>query len=576
MKKIVITVLVALATIVNITAQIEKLIPEDAGFVFGLNTKNLSNELNKEKVKNLPIFKELKADYDKKIARGRATNEYSLFSLLFEQEKTGLNYEENFYFFVTNRGSYTIASFLLPIKDKEVFFASFKKVFGGDISELKQGGTFNQMSGLYDDSYFILSFGGKLSQSTNYDLSWKERKELRAKREEKTKEVTAKFHQSVFSNGSNSLMKNKSFKKALRQKRDVFAWASSDYLVSESMMKFMQNAVGGIREVDVFKVLNQDWVKDAFVGLDFNEKDITLDMKIKFGEDLKPFTKKIYKTRLNPKFKKYIDKDKTMFVSSSAIKPTEFIPLFKKLYLDVSSATKEIAPINKDIYELYDLVINQENIMKLWSGDVSFSFQGMNKQVVEHITYDYNEEYEYVERRVIDTVDVPEFVYLLATDDKEHIQNILNIIEYTKLIIKEGDYYSFTENNLNFYITLVDDVLLFTNNKEMVTTYRNGLPAKHHYKLPRRGNSYNEIDFQKILPVFLKILTNKWNYEERAFTRALMDYTKAGKSSVKIKKGKASVKIDLTNIEDNAFTTFMHYLDKNYVYYLEEREFFRP
>ncbi len=570
MKKIIIALL-SVITLTEATAQIEKYIPSDASLVVGLNLKELSGKVSTEDVEKMEFFQYLKSEYEKELEDEHSRNQFGFFPLLVDADSVGLSTSDNAYVYITNKKDYSVFTLLLTMKDKELFLHSLQQATDKKNSmfdEVIKGTLFDNISLdqetniAWNDTY--ISFSGVVL----YDGTYPE--ELKAVGVDKKEFATKKaleFHTSIFSQTmKRSLNKNTSFKKIKRKKNDLFIWTSSENLISESMIGLFEKELRKNKEIDLSSLLRKDWIKDISAGLDFNKGEIVLETQIKFGDELKGFTKKIYRTHLNQQFEKYIDKDKSLVVSSGAINPEEMIPLFKKLYLDISSSIHEVKPINKDAYELFDLVVNQKGIMNLFSGEVAFSFQGIKPQSVEYTSYNYTEDYKYEEVIRKDTIEIPQFLYLLGTNDKKHVQNILNIVEYTKLIIKEEEYYTFTENRVDYYIALVGDLLLVTNNKEMVTTYREGLPRGQQYRFPRRGNGYSQVDAQKIGALLLTTLTNPWDRDERSYTKAMLNYVDNAVSRTRVnKRARYKIKLKLKNVQGNSFNTLLHFFNKIYV-----------
>jgi len=123
-----------------------------------------------------------------------------------------------------------------------------------------------------------------------------------------------------------------------------------------------------------------------------------------------------------------------------------------------------------DIIEILEIIIDENALYKLFTGDVIISVNGVKEFEVIRKTYDWDENFNKIDK--IDTVNqkMPEILFMAGVGNKKDVNKFIKLLENTKVLKKEGNIYSVDVkgNKLPVHLRIYDDILFISNNKNYI------------------------------------------------------------------------------------------------------------
>lgn len=565
-------------------AQIEKFIPKNSGLVCGISPKQVKTKVDIDSLLTLPIYNKLQSGFLDKKEQGRSLGKNMLYALLFDQLQLGVSTNENWYFYLTNDDKIICGSFIIPLNDSKKWEDFIATENGLDLSKsIQKKGyktiTKNKFNNTWSDEYAVFHIGGVTDdylEETSPDADYDQKKEI------ERKILTEYFEDAnavLFKKSKDNLVSSSpAFKKVIEENHDAFVWANSRNLISDLVIKEIQREFRRQEQIKQFidKLKDNPWAENACLTLDFKDNKAVSSFSITLNDNLSEFIKDLYSKKISPELGRYIDAEKAQVVYGSAFNTEAIKPLIAQLFDQIASDIPQIGPISKDIYSLYELVIDEEAILNVIGNESAIAFYGMSPKPYEYTYFDYSEDYSSSTKKTrTDTLLVPMLTYTMKTGDPSRIQSILNIAEYGKVIFKEKDYYTFSQNKINFYIFLQDDFFVITTDQELVTKYRKGFPQKKRQTYPNAYNTFAQVQITQLVKQLLPNLNDIYDDQERAICKAIMQhFTKATYTGVEIDKNTFSVKLELeiTPSNQNSLTSFLGYINTQRSFIKSERD----
>jgi hypothetical protein len=132
--------------------------------------------------------------------------------------------------------------------------------------------------------------------------------------------------------------------------------------------------------------------------------------------------------------------------------------------------------------------LEQDDIWKLFRGDLYAAIYGTTETIDTFKTYDYatdeDGEYKYLEVEKTRIKKLPVFKVLGTSDAPEKLRGILNVlVEDEELAKKEDqDYYTKVEGNQTMYFAINEGIYCFTNDESFIKEFLNGAPSKEAFE----------------------------------------------------------------------------------------------
>ncbi len=152
--------------------------------------------------------------------------------------------------------------------------------------------------------------------------------------------------------------------------------------------------------------------------------------------------KKMYAHKPNKKFAKYLNSDKMVGFMSYAFDTETYLKELPEM-LDQSMG-RYFGLYNDEIgigAELFSLLLDEKAVAKVIKGDALLVLSDVSPKEYTYTTYEYNDNYERTETKKTKTETLPDFLFMLSSDDTHLLERVLNYgIKKEKVILKNGIY----------------------------------------------------------------------------------------------------------------------------------------
>lgn len=269
--------------------------------------------------------------------------------------------------------------------------------------------------------------------------------------------------------GANSSNNNLDFKTLLKSNPDAGFIIDYGQFVSMYMSPFKMTGLITGYESMVAQLMNVYTGIKAYVTFDFNKDDISLKCDFKYSESIKEIYKDVKKKKISPMFFPYLDKNLMGYVA---------------LGIDVKGVSKGVGnylrktlpsiPAYGDMavagMDLINLVIDEERLYKIFSGDIVMAVNGVKPVQIIHTSYDFDEEYNKIE--TIDTTiqERPEVLIMMGVGNNDDVNLIFSMLTRSKLLKPIGNYYGLENDDVEFpvYFKVMNNILFISNNKDYI------------------------------------------------------------------------------------------------------------
>jgi hypothetical protein len=321
-----------------------------------------------------------------------------------------------------------------------------------------------------------------------------------------------------------------------------------------------------------FLGLNNYYNAGYSINLFLEEDRISMKSNLEFSENLKESTDKIYNSKLNKNFCKYLPENSLAYSSFS---------------MNTEELLKETATITKDYFEtasnfeyseevsvyidFLQIMLDEEAIAELVTGDVLMLLNDLSSKTVEYKSWEYDEN-TFEETQVTKTKQelLPDFTFMMGSQNEEILTKLFKLsIKHEFLSGKEGYFVSSEkfQNELPFdmYLCFKDGILFMTNSKVQLQNIINGKAENKMNRTQRKQIMKNVtsvyIDMEKITS---KLLANESFSKELSELNDFKGDMKQLVSTSTYKKNKLTMDtyITIPEGEANSSTYLLNLVDK--------------
>ena len=227
----------------------------------------------------------------------------------------------------------------------------------------------------------------------------------------------------------------------------------------------------------------------VFGHFNINDSDISAEFTYHISDSFKEQMRAANKAKFNKKFLKYIDGGNLIGYFGFAIKPEPYYDMMMDMYSSVMSAIPDYGEIASGGLDIFNILLDEDEVFDFFKGDAFFAITDFKEFDVTYTSYDYDEDFN--EHEVITTKQelMPEYTFLSSIGNPELRNRILRIMEKSELLIPQEGYYTYRPPTSRYSrsrssglggthnVAIENDILIVTNNKELVTTHRvDGMP----------------------------------------------------------------------------------------------------
>jgi len=236
--------------------------------------------------------------------------------------------------------------------------------------------------------------------------------------------------------------------------------------------------------------LGGNYISDLFL----EEDKISLKSKVIYSDNVKNAINNIYKSKIN--------KNLISFVSNDVLGYWSFSVNTEAFLVEMESITKDYFEKNEFEYsqeiELYiDLVsvmLDEEKIAELMTGDALFVFNDINLKTVTYETYDYDEDFNSTKVTKTKQELQPEFTVMMGSENENIINKIFKLGVKREVLVQKNSYYMltkrFNETPYDLYFAFKNNILFATNSPNQVAVIVKGkantkLAASHQKRIKK-------------------------------------------------------------------------------------------
>ena len=409
-------------------------IPETAMVVVSIHPGNL---IEKGKLQEIELIKEEAAE-----------NEISR-KILEDPDNSGIDTDAYSAFFVFNYDE-QFGCAVMPLKSKTSFEDFLAEVENENDMEPVIGNigafdtkTIDDFMILYDNSIVMILF--PLDDLGNEDLT----------------EVAKSI---IELDKENILKTDRDFNNFLSKQKDINVWFSTNNIDGIPGMGFMGEAMGMVGGV-------KNNYGHAFA--DFQNGSMTFSTNLRFNQTLQETIDKYNFLDENAikDILKYLPSENLLFVGNTNVDPEKIFDLLKFVNNDFDNAIDDMTQ---------QLGLEDEDLKKIFSGEVAFSLNGINSPLLETENFSINSDL------------IPSLVFSARINHKSSFEKFLSLAsEKAELKEKEG-YYEVINKGIPVYMVVVQSDLILSNNETIIEDIeKNGLAVDNVTKSIHADNLSN-------------------------------------------------------------------------------------
>jgi len=236
--------------------------------------------------------------------------------------------------------------------------------------------------------------------------------------------------------------------------------------------------------------------KSLNANLYADNESIRINTQVEIREaEAKSFAK-MYKHKLNRKFFKYVNSEKTIGMVSYALNTEAYLKEIPKLmmsaYGTILGGKEDEAALGA---EFFSLLLDEKAIAKVVKGDALFLVNDLSSREVSYTGYEYDEDYKSIEVQKKKTETLPNFLMMFSSDDTSFFDRLLKIGMNRNLLSLDNnlykievqkdifDVYFLIKDKMVFCGTSLTDLQQISNNsyKANISKKQKNLLAKNNF-----------------------------------------------------------------------------------------------
>jgi len=499
-------ILLILISGITLGQDLKNHVPTLASPVFIINTKSIHEKCNKADISSYEFFKDFKKKATNYLS-GSKVQETLVPMLVGNAKEFGLSVSDNSYAYVRNRDSINYTAFISKVADAEALNGLIKSLIL-DQDEIKHG-IGEGFEFAYNDR-MILAWNGTMVAFVDYRISYYSFYDAM---EEVTEELNEEYYESYDERYAAEEKKKADRKRVtiLVALEEIFnpnpdhTMSGNDHFASATatpfdMAIFIDGTNGLSPDINPMSSIfgrNSDFddflseFTDTYSYFHVNIQDADVEAKAYYhlGEKYKAMLVEANKAKFNKDLLKYVDGENLIAYYGMRVKPEPIYKMTMEMYAKMFEAVPEYGESIAAGLGIFEILLDEDEVFDLIRGDMLAAVTDIKKFDVSYTSYEYDEDFN--EQEVTKTKQelLPEFVFLASVGNKKLRDKIVKIYLTSKLFVEEDGYYKFQPYQYGYrakekqeagtYFTFVDDILIVTNDKDLVTKYKDsGIPKE--------------------------------------------------------------------------------------------------
>ena len=567
MKKIIATLLLVNSFVVLQAQKLETKIPSNADVVIVGDAGNLFKLIDVSDINNSLLGKKILKDINRKRKNKVAS-----------VSKAGIDIKSNAYYFFQKTDSISYHSFLVELNDRKLYESMLKK---RDIDKIEKENGYSYIRGykditIWNDEFFLIVKGDK---SKRYFKENKERFESLKEEGESIYAVKKRFTElwtlkkglSILKNRmSNSIGTNSSFQKGKKKNASITLWIRNyGMLMSDLISSFGKGLHSSMSYLVPQKGGNVYGIEEVTANL-FFEKDnarILLDMSV--SGDMEKSFKKIYNKKMNNTLIKSFDHNKAIAFWSVSMNTEqlliEYPDMISGMYGGVLPKFKEEIDL---VGDMLSLVLDEEAIAKLVTGDALFVLNDFAEKEVTYTTYKYDKDYKRKEVTKTKKRLVPDFTLMIGSKEKKLLSKMFRLGQKHKVVNSTNNVFELVVGKgklpFNLYGVIKNEVLYVTTSKTRAINIEAGrlnYKGAKHSKLIKRNSSVLYLDVNTLIDNLPKKVFGRSERKMVSFSNENIKDVQFKVSRVKRGKMSSEFRLNTKNKEENTLKMLFHFIN---------------
>lgn len=563
MKKLLLSIAIC-SSLISSAQSLENKIPKNAQAVISINGDRLLDLVSVAEFNNYTFVQ--------KVFQNISKNQESAIKSI---EEVGFDINSKAYYFYQTTDSISYHNFIVKLTDRN----KFKNLLSESQQEqIENKGTISlvkdyQSVTLWNDNKLLFSFGDK---SSSYFDQHEERFKSNDENEyyyETTRKIaqgwTMEHAMEVFnSKNIQSILTNTSYLASKDNKAVASAWINN---YGEILSGAMGNLYGlsTVAASTMGPQGNMYGIEGIRANMYFDKDAARMEMEMEIGEKFQKSFKKIYNSKIDKHFFKYFNqKEALMYISLSS---------------DTESLLKEYPSMMADIYgtmmpryqeetvivaELISLILDEEAIADLITGDLLFILNDLGEKEVEYTYYDYDSDYNKIEKTETKKEISPDFTMMLGSEKEELLNKLARLgLKYQVVEYYDLNYYKIDLHNevpFNLYTTVKNGIVFLTSSEENIKNIVNNSVTTDlggHKKMITSNMAMFYVNGKELLK---KVPVEELRNDElRYYHFAQENFTDAYFRTAHIKGNKilSEIKINAPEKDGNSFKFLLNFMD---------------
>ncbi|NMH88366.1 hypothetical protein [Flavivirga algicola] len=374
-------------------------------------------------------------------------------------------------------------------------------------------------------------------------------------------------------NGEASILNNKNYRANKDENAVASVWVRNyGHLLNGAMSAGMSGMgrKGGMPFFKGFEPTSDLYgFKSVVANLYIDEDAIKLTTEMEVNSDWQKIIKNIYNSKMNHSFYDYFNQNEALAYMSFSMDIQalleEYPALMTRIYGGITPKYKEEMDLTG---AFFSLLIDEEAIGELMTGDVLFVLNDFGEKEVTYTSYEFDEDYKRKELTKTKNEVVPDFTIMIGSKKEKLLNKVVRLGVKHGLFENTGGYYKMNlpdmKTPVDLYAVVKNDILFFTTSEERISNIVNNRFVKDlgkHKKLIKNNNTIFYINGQELMSRMpFSELNSKarryFNYTKDNFKDA---YFKGSK--VKGNKVHSEIKINTSSSQGNSLKAFLNFIE---------------
>tara|TARA_R110002050_G_scaffold16719_1_gene50486 strand:+ start:136407 stop:138323 length:1917 start_codon:yes stop_codon:yes gene_type:complete len=334
-----------------------------------------------------------------------------------------------------------------------------------------------------------------------YKKQEEKRKEREAKREEKRKRSLGKVIEKAkiilagnYANGS--ILKNSAYVKSIGTEKDEATFWVNDFgSIYDQALPVLLGGMNNQYQMFNFKRLYGGMSLTS--KLHFEESKASIKTLYTMNDEMASYNRDMYNGKMNSNFFKYFNEDQVLGYFAINMSTEGILKTYPKMMETMFAGVEkehfeDIIPIAT---RLFSVLLDEEAIAKIIRGDMLFVMNGIQNREVTYTTYEYDENYESTEVTKTKNETMPNFLFMVTSEEKEIFDRLMRIGIKEGVINVENGIYQVKIPDVPFSLNMIfkDNALLIGNSaKDLMAIQNRSFNAKvsrKHKKLIAKNST---------------------------------------------------------------------------------------